>query len=153
MVNSQDAAYEGNGWTNPGAIQTEAVAYDGFAQSIEIQVPQMALIVLRYSSDLTAAGEAPAAPSAGPLTAHPNPFNPRTEVCFELGAAAVVAVDVFDVEGRWVARLAEGVRPAGEVRAVWDGRDAAGRPAASGVYYVRAKTGGTARTVKTVLLR
>ena len=50
ILNSQDAAYDGNGVGNPGAIATQPVAYDGYAQSAFITVPQMGLLVLAPSA-------------------------------------------------------------------------------------------------------
>jgi hypothetical protein len=39
------------------------------------------------------------------------------------------------------------------VRAVWDGRDGAGRPMPSGVYFVRVEAGAALGAEKVVLLR
>jgi hypothetical protein len=44
-------------------------------------------------------------------------------------------VDVIDVNGRWVACALEELLPAGTHLAVWNGRDAGGRPVAPGVYF------------------
>jgi hypothetical protein len=45
------------------------------------------------------------------------------------------------VLGRRVAVLVDGALEAGAHEAVWDGRDAAGRPAAAGVYLYRLDAG------------
>lgn len=73
----------------------------------------------------------------------PNPFNPSTEIRFELGtadAAGPVRLRVYDVRGQLVRTLVDGMLPAGPGHAVWDGRDQAGRGAASGVYIYRLET-------------
>ncbi|MGH2570167.1 MAG: FlgD immunoglobulin-like domain containing protein, partial [bacterium] len=44
---------------------------------------------------------------------------------------------VFDVAGRHVVTLEEGIRPAGRHRAAWDARDARGRRVGAGVYFWR----------------
>ena len=49
LLNSQASWYYGNGITNCGPIYTSGTAKDGFAQSVWINVPKMALIVLRYN--------------------------------------------------------------------------------------------------------
>lgn len=67
----------------------------------------------------------------------PNPFNPRTVLPFELGAAGPVRLKIYDVQGRLVRVLVDDYRPAGRHAVVWDGRDGEGRASASGAYLVR----------------
>ena len=67
----------------------------------------------------------------------PNPFNPVTTIEYVLLARTRVALGVFDATGMRVARLDQGVRPAGVHRVEWDGRDARGRSLGSGVYIYR----------------
>jgi hypothetical protein len=77
---------------------------------------------------------------------YPNPFNPTTTIRFELPETAHVRLIVFDVLGREVARLVDGVRQAGagEVQFV-----ATGVP--GGVYFYRLETARKVLT-KTMLL-
>jgi flagellar hook assembly protein FlgD len=49
--------------------------------------------------------------------------------------------------------LESGERSAGRHEAVWDGRDASGKPAADGVYFYRLASGAAARTQRIVLLQ
>ena len=72
----------------------------------------------------------------------PNPFNPRTSIRFETAGEGRVAIDVFDVRGRLVRRVADRVFPAGVHAVVWDGRDEAGGQPASGIYFSLLRTGG-----------
>ncbi len=73
----------------------------------------------------------------------PNPFNPSTDVRFELPAAADVTMGVYDISGRLVRTLLAGENHAAGVHSVrWDGRDTAGRAQASGTYFVRMNAGG-----------
>lgn len=87
------------------------------------------------------------------LAAAPNPFNPRTTIRFELPAAGTVRLAVHGLDGRLVATLVSGELLAGEHEAVWDGRDRAGRPAASGVYICRLEAGGVVRAQRVALLK
>ena len=84
---------------------------------------------------------------------YPNPFNPTTVVSFDLAAPGRVRLDVFDVAGRLVATLIDGVRAAGPSQTTWNGRDANGQPVSSGVYFYRLLAGGTSQTKKMVLLK
>ncbi len=96
---------------------------------------------------------APFAPvrAAAPLVldgAHPNPFNPTTTIRYALAEAAAVRLAVYDLLGREVALLADGLREAGSHTAVFD---AAGLP--GGVYLYRVRAGSFARTGRLTLMK
>ncbi len=100
-----------------------------------------------------AVGAAPPAPPR--LSAHPNPFNPRTTIRWAAAAAGVSKLEVFDARGRRVRTLSDVDVDAGAVQgeAVWDGKDDAGRPGAAGVYLVRLqdRSGATANARVTLV--
>ncbi len=100
-----------------------------------------------------ATGVVPRDPAVLALTCFPNPFNPRTRIAFRLAAPAEVNVAIFDLYGARVADLASGWRPAGEQVVFWNGRDQAGRPAASGRYLCRVTAGGATGAIPLVLVR
>lgn len=79
---------------------------------------------------------------------YPNPFNPTTEIPFELHTAQPARLAVFDALGREVAVLREGVLEAGSHRARFD---AAGLP--SGVYFYRLDVAGRTATRAMLLLK
>jgi len=83
----------------------------------------------------------------------PNPFNPSTTIRFYLPARARVRVEVFDVSGARVARLAEGVYDAGPHRVTWDGTDASGTRVGSGVYLYRLQAGARTLTRKMIVVK
>ena len=87
------------------------------------------------------------------LPNHPNPFNPRTTIAFELPRRMEARLSVHDVAGRRVRLLREGLLDGGAQAVVWDGRDDAGRSVTSGVYFYRLVAGGTVRTGKMALVR
>ncbi len=66
----------------------------------------------------------------------PNPTARGCRIDYALPQEAPVRIVVLDVQGREVARLADGVMPAGTHAVAWDGR-VASRPAAAGVYMIR----------------
>ncbi|MCP4570787.1 MAG: hypothetical protein GY838_00385 [bacterium] len=71
----------------------------------------------------------------------PNPFNPGTTVAFETATSGAVDLAVHDLAGRLVRILVSGEDlAAGRHERFWDGLDAQGRPAATGVYLVRLRT-------------
>jgi hypothetical protein len=63
---------------------------------------------------------------------YPNPFNPSTEIRFDLPEPAMVSLIVYDLLGRKVADLVSGRYEAGYHSAVWNASDMA-----SGVYLAR----------------
>ena len=87
------------------------------------------------------------------LGAQPNPFNPYTVVSFRLDGSQLVQLEVFDLTGRQVAVLKEGVMAGGFHEIGWNGRDDSGRDLASGVYMVRLKAAGDLETRKVMLIR
>ncbi|RJR30015.1 MAG: T9SS C-terminal target domain-containing protein [Candidatus Latescibacterota bacterium] len=99
-------------------------------------------------------GETPRSPEASYLAQnYPNPFNPLTRVEYGLAAPARVRLRIYDAAGRLVRSLVEAERPAGRHVELWDGRDASGRLAASGIYFYRLDAGSFSQTRKTVLAR
>ncbi|MFQ5599912.1 MAG: FlgD immunoglobulin-like domain containing protein [Candidatus Krumholzibacteriia bacterium] len=83
----------------------------------------------------------------------PNPFNPMTEIRFDLARAGHVELRIYDVAGRLVRTLTRGEYPPGIHRFVWDGHDDAGGRVASGVYLYRLEGGDFATTRKLILMR
>ncbi len=77
----------------------------------------------------------------------------RAELRLSLPQGADVAVKIYNARGQLVRDLFSGRVSAGERVLVWDGRDTAGRQAASGVYFVRAETGSEALTGRVVMVR
>jgi carboxypeptidase T len=70
-----------------------------------------------------------------------------------LGQSADAQVRIYNARGMLVRDLFDGRLDAGQRVLVWDGRDASGRTAASGVYFVRAVTGGQALTGRVTMVR
>ncbi|HYW68888.1 MAG TPA: FlgD immunoglobulin-like domain containing protein [bacterium] len=83
----------------------------------------------------------------------PNPFNPMTKIAFELPKRGEVEVIIYNVAGREVATLHDGILPSGPHTITWDGRTSDGSMAASGPYWymLRTEDGQTARSM--VLLK
>ncbi len=102
----------------------------------------------------TAAEEAGEEPADFELEAnYPNPFNASTAIRYSLRAVADVELVLFDVTGRRVATLVDGVQPAGRHTAYWDGRMNSGVEVASGIYIYRLRVGERQRARKLLLLR
>jgi hypothetical protein len=84
---------------------------------------------------------------------YPNPFNPRTELQFELDHASHVEFAIHDTAGRRLRTLINETRDAGDHRVQWDGRDEAGRMVSAGVYFAKLRTEEGTAVRKLVLIK
>jgi len=87
------------------------------------------------------------------LTARPNPFNPLTRLDFTVPRTGRVHLAVYDVQGRLVRTLARTDLEAGTHHRVWDGRNEAGSPSASGIYFARLDLGAESVATKLMLVK
>ncbi|RPJ46317.1 MAG: T9SS C-terminal target domain-containing protein [Candidatus Latescibacterota bacterium] len=83
----------------------------------------------------------------------PNPFNATAAIRFTVAAPSPIRLVLFDAAGREVKTLAAGVFGAGTHDRTWDGTDAAGREAASGIYFARLAGDSGSVVEKLVLVR
>jgi len=90
---------------------------------------------------------------SGLAGAYPNPFNPSTTLAFTLAAPGRVTLDILGADGRRLIRLVDAALPAGSHERVWDGRDGAGRPQASGLYLAQLRWAGGAESRRLLLLK
>jgi len=79
---------------------------------------------------------------------YPNPFNPSTEISFALPASMVVQLSVFDLHGRVVAELIDGVVQSGWNKVQWNADSHT-----SGMYIVMLTTDNQRISRKAVLLK
>ena len=135
--------------------------YNGVQQQVVIGPADFALT---QNFTVSVATSAPGSPAGQNVPAqfslgqnYPNPFNPTTTITFSLPVASSVSIRVFNLLGQQVTAVAGGVFAAGTHAATWDGRDAAGRVMASGIYFYRMDasgiaTGSSYREMKRMLL-
>jgi hypothetical protein len=83
----------------------------------------------------------------------PNPFNPVVNLEFSLAGAAEVQLDIFDSRGRLMTRLVDTHLTTGSHTRQWHGRDSAGHPAPSGLYFARLTVADQVTTQKVVLTK
>jgi len=152
-LNSQNPTYGGSGPVNGGNLATEPVAYDGYVQSLVIDLPAMGLVVLKAGNLPTgvARDELPAAACLEPP--YPNPFNPAVTMRFNLAEAGHATLRVYDVSGRLVRTLVNARLAAGRHEARWNGVGERGETVSSGVYFCRLAGPGITKTQRIVLIR
>ncbi|MCP4291824.1 MAG: T9SS type A sorting domain-containing protein [bacterium] len=101
-------------------------------------------------------GESPAPmPGLQGLTLgnHPNPFNPRTTIFFELPKAGAATLRIYDMAGRLVQIRSWDSLPQGRTEFQWNGLDRQGRAQSSGVYLYRVDTSDESLSQRMSLIR
>lgn len=68
---------------------------------------------------------------------HPNPFNPETQIKYNLFTEGYVHIEIFNTLGREIVTIDEGLQNAGEHIVKWNGIDKNGIKAPSGIYIFR----------------
>ncbi|MBI5022340.1 MAG: T9SS type A sorting domain-containing protein [Ignavibacteriales bacterium] len=84
---------------------------------------------------------------------HPNPFNPTTQIRYELPQAEHVKISVYNALGMLVTTLFDGEQSAGYQSVTWNGKDDAGMSVASGIYLYKMEAGTTSFTRKMILMK
>lgn len=83
---------------------------------------------------------------------YPNPFNPETTIQFAIKDRCPVRLEVYNLKGQLVRSLVNQDLDTGHYQIVFDGRDALGRPLASGLYLYRFSAGTYSSTRKMMLM-
>ena len=84
---------------------------------------------------------------------HPNPFNPTTQIRYDLPNDAMVNITIYDMMGRMIKTLVNAQQPAGYRLAQWDATNDYGETVAAGLYLYTIQTGNFIQTNKMVLLK
>jgi hypothetical protein len=127
--------------TDPATGTTRELAADGTVTLASTSPPRR----LRFEAVFSGvAGPSPTISHDALRYAYPNPFAAGTGFAFALARAGDIRVEIYDVAGRQVRLLERLTQAPGEHVLVWDGRDAGGKPVASGVYLARYRAGSAA---------
>ena len=97
-------------------------------------------------------------PDVMPATTHleqayPNPFNPQTNISYNLHKTTYAEIAVFDILGRKVKTLAGGVQNAGNYGLSWNGRDNEGNEVSAGLYLIHLQTSETNQVQKVLYIK
>ncbi len=100
-------------------------------------------IIREFSST---AVDAPASAGGPRFWNEPNPFSTRTTFHYSLAEAGPVSLSIYDLAGRLLARVVNGVQPAGRHEATWDVRADPAARRAGGVLFARLTTNNLVRS-------
>ncbi len=87
------------------------------------------------------------------LNCSPNPFNPRSEISYNMPTAGNLKITVFNTRGEEVCVLLNEEVEAGSGSVIWSGQDASSKPVASGVYFVESRSSSKSLVKKLTLVR
>jgi hypothetical protein len=156
-------------WHSTGGRHPASVSGTGSERTFEAQIPEprgLFFIETRdaagrtwnspfgapdrqYRTDILPGGTVdPGSPPFRFTGLYPNPSAGEVTADVSVNREIELRLSVFDVRGRRIRDWTLGRTAAGGCRAVWDGRDASGRPVPAGVYLVRASGGGRVETRK-----
>ncbi len=83
----------------------------------------------------------------------PNPFNPTTEIKYQLSSEANVELTIYNLKGQKIRTLVDDYKSSGIHSVVWNGRDENDLEVSSGLYFYRLDTGTYSEIKKTLLLK
>ena len=75
------------------------------------------------------------APENGVLQAYPNPFNYSTTIRYKMKVTGKVDISIYNLSGQKIRNLVSVIQQADYHSVVWDGTNAGGEPAGSGIYF------------------
>ena len=127
-------------------IYQPAAGGDPLVESIDIDnLGQYDFITLYHSDSI----EPPVAPVDFALTQNvPNPFNPATQITFNMASAGDISLKVYNLAGQVVATLLNGPMSAGDHAVTFNGSQLS-----SGVYFYTLEAGGRSETRKMLLTK
>jgi hypothetical protein len=135
------------GWTPVNGPSTGYLGFGGFAMYGGYQYIDDICLTITDEHDQTV--DSNVLPGNFELAQNvPNPFNPATTINYMVPATGEAALRVFDLAGRNVATLVDGMVEEGQHSVVFDASNMA-----SGVYFYTLETAGMVETRKMVLVK
>ena len=134
-------------------VEVEIINNGGHSAGVVLRADAIRFTLMTETALLhhPAAAMPPAEPRL--LGNYPNPFNASTVIRFVLPEAEKIRLEIHDLSGRMVRRLAVGGGTVGVQEVIWDGRDDAGARVATGIYLLRLQGGDFAQQRRLVLIR
>jgi flagellar hook assembly protein FlgD len=88
------------------------------------------------------------------LTNYPNPFNPTTNISFEISEKCKITLSIYNIKGQLVRKLVDNETfKKGSHSVMWDGKNNNGKEVSSNVYLYRLRVGDKSISKKMLLVR
>ena len=135
---------------NAATVRFTVWAHDGI-DSVKISRDDRILYVNRYQYLST---ESDGIPVEFALHEnYPNPFNPTTQIRFDLPEMANTSLIIYNMLGQKIKTFTMQSAPAGYHSLTWDATNELGAPVSAGVYLYQLQTKGFVKTKKMILLK
>ena len=86
------------------------------------------------------------------IESYPNPFNSSTLLTINNKKGGEVKIGIYDIQGKLIQKFERGGM-GGDEKIVWDATDASGKKVSSGIYFARASTAQTEKTIKLLYIK
>jgi len=86
------------------------------------------------------------------VSAYPNPFNPITNIAFNLATASEIEINIYNIKGQKVTTIINDKLRAGNHVLQWNGKDKNGKACASNIYFAQVKLNGKQSVIKKITL-
>ncbi|MBP7564000.1 MAG: T9SS type A sorting domain-containing protein, partial [Candidatus Cloacimonetes bacterium] len=86
------------------------------------------------------------------VSVYPNPFDPVTNIAFNLPVSGNVEISIFNIKGQKVNSLVHEKLRAGSHIFQWTGKDSNGKNCASNIYFALVKVNGKQQVIKKITL-
>jgi hypothetical protein len=136
MVNILNVKFKVMGQTGLDAGLNLEFTAMAAAESFNDLLPEV-----KVSTSDSEIGSSSLVPTEYKLGNYPNPFNPSTEVQYQIANAGLVEINIYNVLGQKVRSLVNQELKAGAYTARWDGTDDRGNTVAAGTYVIRMQSG------------
>ena len=83
----------------------------------------------------------------------PNPVLTTVNITFSLPKASKTTIDVYDIAGKLVHRLVDGILQSGSHKITWDSKDKSGKKVPYGIYFMRLESEKSVCVEKVILLK
>ena len=83
---------------------------------------------------------------------YPNPFSVETSIQYDLAEESDVKITIYDLRGRAIKTLNEGLKDSGQHIFVWDGKNDEDKKVSSGIYFYQLKSKQYNKTRKMIFI-
>ncbi len=128
-----DTTYMDNGWNSLNAQFYQYAVFTNYTNGV-ISEAAFSNEIERF--DVEAGQNIPEVTNAL-KSIHPNPFNPSTNISYQLAEDSNVEISIFNVRGQKISTILNKEKEKGFHQIVWDGKDKTGKIQSSGIYFVR----------------
>jgi hypothetical protein len=87
------------------------------------------------------------------IRSYPNPFNPETNIEYNLKSSSQVSITIYDIQGKQIRLLSNDYRQTGTYTIKWNGLNESGIQVPSGVYFVRISAGDETLNHRVVMMK